>query len=367
MLKYYLTDKSDEPKLRKLLRQTPMEGAYKVAFLCEPDYFAAASVQGQFVQTFAMRDTQKDEVVGMGTRAIKSCFVNGKPADIGYLSGLRGNPEYRKSMGLIRGYKVFHQYHNDNRAKLYLSTIIEDNHHARAILESGRCSMPVYHDIGRFCSKAIGLRQKVPLNFDNSISIKTLSHEDMPQVLEFMNIEGAKKQFFPHYRSSDFNSDQGVLRGLKSDDIFIAFSNNRILGIAATWDQREFKQSMIVGYKPLIKVIRPLINAGLGALRYPRLPKPGNKLNYFSLALVCIKDDSMNIFGALLNKIVNKNKGKYDFMMAGLHEKDPLARCLALYKGISYSSRLYVVYWPDGKSEFAKLDERVPYLELGAL
>ena len=48
-------------------------------------------------------------------------------------------------------------------------------------------------------------------------------------------------------------------------------------------------------------------------------------------------------------------------------ERDHLLDILKEYKGISYSSRVYIVCWEDGEKYHAQLDDRIPYLELGAL
>ena len=55
------------------------------------------------------------------------------------------------------------------------------------------------------------------------------------------------------------------------------------------------------------------------------------------------------------------------FFMAGLHERDPLLPVLRQWRALSYTSRLYVVHWPDGRAVFEQLDQRPPYLELGSL
>ena len=117
----------------------------------------------------------------------------------------------------------------------------------------------------------------------------------------------------------------------------------------------------------MIQRFRPLINVGLSLVGYPALPKQHTVLNYFNLGLVCIKDNDVEIFASLLYVIMAKYKDKYSFMMAGLHERDSLLSILQRFKGIPYSSRLYVVCWEDGEDEYDMLDDRIPYLELGAL
>jgi hypothetical protein len=82
---------------------------------------------------------------------------------------------------------------------------------------------------------------------------------------------------------------------------------------------------------------------------------------------VCILNNDRQIFASLLSDLLSKNRGEHDFMMAGMHESDPLLADLKRYRHFTYASRLYIVCWDDGLKEFEALDRRVPYLELGAL
>ena len=75
----------------------------------------------------------------------------------------------------------------------------------------------------------------------------------------------------------------------------------------------------------------------------------------------------MQSFSLLINTIISERKNKYSFMMAGFHENDPLLDILRQYKGISYSSRVYIVCWEDGEKDRTQLDSRIPYLEIGSL
>ena len=364
--KYNIAVKSDDAELRQLMHKCPMSGAIEVVFLREPNFFKAEQIYGRFVETYTMRNTRSGSLVGMGTRSIKPAYINGLVDNIGYLCNLRIIPEYQKGLGLARGYAFLKQRHHKNPAKLYLTTIIEDNHPARYLLESERGSLPKYHDIGRYCTLAINPKQKKDYPM-SSINIRNSTPEDIQQVIEFLNTEGPKKQFFPEYRLEDLRSKDTILYSLKLDDIYLAFAGNELVGVTVAWDQTEFRQSMIVGYRRLIRFFRPLINVGLSPLGYPTLPKPQTTLSYFSLGLVCIKDNNADVFSSLVNAIVSDRKNKYLLMMGGFHEKDPLLGVLQKYKNITYSSRVYVVCWEDETKELGRLDSRIPYLELGAL
>ncbi len=366
-LVYSIAEKADEPQLRQLMRNCTMKGAVELAFLQEPDFIKAQQVHGRFVETYVAHESENNTIVGMGTRAVKPAYINGKLDNIGYLCNLRLLSEYQKGTALARGYKMFRHGHNDSRTNLYLSTIIEDNIKARTILESGRAALPVYTDIGRFRSFVFSLRQKVKQARNKSIAIKRASKDNVDEIVKFLNTEGANKQFFPQYFHADLTGNNGILPNLNLRDIYLAYSNSKLIGITAAWDQTQFRQNLIVGYDRTIKHIRPIINFGLGIAGYPTFPKPGTILKCFTLGLICIKNNEPKIFSILIDSIISDRKNTYSLMIAGLHENDSLLKVLTKQKGIAYNSRLYAVCWDKDKKMLDKLDNKIPYLELGAL
>ncbi len=367
MLKFTLAEQADESDLRELLGSSPMTGPLEIAFGCEPDVFNALQVQGRYVETIAVRDKATDWLVGMGTRAIKTGYINGAAAPIGYLSHLRSRPAYRGGSGLVRGYRFLRKLHTDGRAKLYLSTIIEANTDARHLLTSARCGLPAYHDMGRFCTRAVSLKPRPATSTKPTGHVRRARPEDIPAINRFLSWEGPQKQFFPEYHPQELTGASGLLYGLRSEGFFLAFSSTELIGTAAVWDQRRFKQNVISGYHPALKSFRPLINVGARLLGFPQLPQLNTILNCAHLGLVCVKDNDPAIFRSLLNVICKHCRDPYEFMVAGFHEKDPLLSVLTRQKGISYFSRIYVVCWSDGEEAFAQLDDRIPYLEVGAL
>jgi len=87
--RFELATPADDGELRAVLAATPMPGSIAVSFHREPSYFGAAVVDGRFRQTLAARDQQTRRIVGVASRSVGPRYVNGQPADVGYLSGLR--------------------------------------------------------------------------------------------------------------------------------------------------------------------------------------------------------------------------------------------------------------------------------------
>src|SRR5438128_2026952 len=88
-----LAQPNDDAALRGLLAHNPMGGSVELAFLREPSYFAASSIQAPFHQVIVARDG--DEVVGVGFRGVRPAFLNGEVRDVGYLADLRLSERHR--------------------------------------------------------------------------------------------------------------------------------------------------------------------------------------------------------------------------------------------------------------------------------
>src|SRR5947208_16308408 len=101
--RFDLASEADDADLRRVLVETPMAGRIAVSFRREPSYFAAAVVDGHFRQVVAARDAAAGQVVGFGSRSVRSVYVNGRPEAVGYLSSLRLLEAHRNQGLVARG------------------------------------------------------------------------------------------------------------------------------------------------------------------------------------------------------------------------------------------------------------------------
>jgi hypothetical protein len=354
-----LATPADDADLRRILAETPMPGRVAVSFRREPSYFAAAEVDGHFRQVVAGRDRDTGRLIGFGSRSIRKVHVNGRPTEIGYLSALRLLAEHR-NLGLVaRGYAYFRKLHADGRVPIYLTTIAEGNERALDLLTSKRAGLPAYHPAGRYHTLALApLRRQA-----RDTHIRPATAEDVPAIVDFLRDHGPARQFFPCYAAADFMGTHGALRGLRPADVLLAQRDGRLVGTLGMWDQAGFRQAVVHGYHGLLRWARPLINGWAWLRRRPRLPDVGTPLrNRFAAVPVAAHDDPA-VFTALLEAVPAMG----DYLLLGLHERDPMLPAARRFAVADYVTRLFVVCWDEGEEYRAALDGRVPYLELGSL
>jgi len=355
-----------DAQIRGLLRDSAMPGWVELALTREPSYFGSLSVQGKHNQVIA--DVRDSQVVAMGCRSIRPVFVNGYGQQIGYLSGLRLASEFRGARTLFEGFRLLRSLHDDGRVKAYLTTIIDGNDYARRILTSRRALLPTYHDRGRYYCYAINLnRRRRPRRYSKGLQVVRGDQVPRADLIDLLATGGRRRQFFPVIEPDDLDSE--YMRGLARQGFRVALHHDRIVGAIAAWDQSSFKQEIVCCYRPTVRRLRPVLNAGLRVAGYRPLPEAGQPTKTLYASFVCIEDDRPEVFLEIMEDLCQEHKGgDFHFLALGLAENDPLRPAMKGLFAFQYVSRMYLVYWEDGEAFFGSVDGNLPaYLELATL
>jgi len=121
----------DEPGIRALLRQSAFAGAVSLTFEREPDFHLAATIEGDRHDVVVGRG-HDESIVGLATRSVRTAFVNGAPARLGYLGQLRAIGEGRGNVRAIRdGFALLRAGRRPDETPFDLTSIVSDNAPAR--------------------------------------------------------------------------------------------------------------------------------------------------------------------------------------------------------------------------------------------
>lgn len=364
-LRFRLATREDDAALRHAYASTPMEGGMRLAFEREPSFLDALRVQGAFVQVMVGEDSASGEIAAFGTRSIAEAFVNGSPTPLGYLGDLRILPSYRNGTVLARGWKFFHQLHEDGRTALYHTAIFSGNKPAKAALSGGRATVPAYHPAGTFCTAGIRPSGKEDTRSPKGWHISRGTPELLSRVVEFLNAWNATRQFAPFHRETDFGSG-GRWHGLRVEDFFLLWEGPRLRAVAALWDQSAFKQTRVLGYSGKWSLLFLLSRLSPRFLGIPRLPHPGSHLRSGYVSFIGMDGDDPALLACLLHAMrVEASRRGWLSLLLSLHERDPLQSALHGLPYTRYGGDLYAVAPGEAVPTFAR--NGLPHIEAALL
>ena len=357
---------ADDPAIQRLIADEVVPGRVLLGQDRGPSYFRSCSTLGDFLQVGGARHVPSGRIVALGTRAVRSVYVNGELERVGYLGHLRVAADFRGHWISPRLYRYLRRCHEDGRASAYLTTVDEDNRNARALtVPRPRRSLPAYREASRLVTLAL-IPRLVPRGRSTELELKAGRPDDLEQVADFLKRNGPKRQFFPHYRAEDFRAKDGLTLDFAPERLFLARRRAELVGVAGLWDRSMSRRSIVRGYGQPLRAAKPLLDAGARMLTGRPLPDPGEPLHCAYLSFVCVAEDDRRVFAALLGEVAAAGRG-HQLLLTCFDQCDPLLAVARRSPHYETRSRLYVVSWDDGASFHGRLDGRPAYVELAAL
>jgi len=360
-LRFDIAADGDDADIRRLLRENPMPGRISISFEREPNYFADAKLSGEIKQTIVARDGGR--VVCVGSCTIRQRFVNGRSVRVGYLGGLRLDASHSGRFEILRlGYEFFHQLQADTPADFYFTSIARDNARARSILERGLPGMPSYEFIGEFVTVLLPAQLGHP-----APEVVENRNPTAEQIVTLLNNHNRERQLAPCWAEDEVTALRPL--GLNLSDFAFVTDSGCVDAMAASWDQRVFKQTVVRDYTRSLGRARAVLNLAARFAGGTRLPAIGEVLRnvYVShLAHDLDKPDLLIQLIAELRRVAAQRKT--ELLTLGFAANDPsLAVVRRNFRGREYHSRLYIVRWPDCGGGARELDQRVLAPEVALL
>ncbi len=352
----------DDPAIRALLRRQPMDGAIRLSFEREPSARLAAAVEGERHFTAVARERETGRVVGLGSRAVRSVWLDGEPAKLGYLAQLRA-PGLASCRRLVAaGYDACEASRRSDELPYDLTSIVADNVRARRLLERGLPGLPAYRRLCRYVTLTI---PTVPRN--GPTRVRRGSVALLPAVVACLGRNLRRYQLAPLWTEDDFRSAART-RGLEAGDFLVAGGPGHVAGCVAVWDQRGFKQVVVRGYAPPLGRLRLLVNAYMRLVGLPRLPPPGRPLALAHLSHLAVDDDRQEVAVELIRaaRRAAARRG-LDYLVLGLAEANPMLPALRrAFPARELVTLLYLTHRCDG-TRLDGLASRCPHLEAAVL
>lgn len=360
-LRFDIAAVGDDADIRRLLRENPMPGRISLSFEREPNYFADAKLSGEIKQTIVARDG--GQVVCVGSCTIRQRFVNGHPARVGYLGGLRLDANHSGSFEILRlGYDFFHQLQADAPADFYFTSIAADNQRARRFLERGLPGMPSYEFIGEFVTLLLPAKSGRA-----NPSVVTNQNPHPEQLLSLLDACNREHQLAPCWSPQELETFSTL--GLKLNDFKLLADSGRIEAAAALWDQRVFKQTVVSDYALSLLRVRPVLNLAARFANGTRLPAIGEVLRNAYVSHLALNPNQPDLLLRLIAELRGDAARRgIELLTLGFAANDPkLAVMRRNFRCREYYSRLYIVRWSDCGGVARELDKRALAPEVALL
>jgi hypothetical protein len=366
-----LAGADDDGRLRELLRQNPIAGEITVALQREPSFFQAAATEGDRHDVVVVRDAPSGRIVVMGTRSVRDVFVNGRKARLGYLGQLRVDEGYRGRRDLLAGgFALIRTLRHQDELPFELTSIMADNRAARRILTAGLPGLPRYRPWARLTTLIIPVAGRASRHRRdmNRARIEIGSPGYLAELADCLQRNYRRFQFAPCWSADQLRCPKRT-PGLTPSDFYLATDGGRVVGCLARWDQRRFKQAVVIGYASRLRRWRRLVNAVAPLIGTVRLPAVGQDLACAFASHVAVDDDDPEILRRLIERARHDaRRTDLSCLLIGFATRHPLLSPMrAAFPHRAYESVLYLVDWSDGGDTTALPDGRLPHLEVATL
>ncbi|MEG2128604.1 MAG: hypothetical protein RRZ32_05550 [Acinetobacter sp.] len=367
----------DDQGLRELIAVPMTTRGVQISFQREPSYFKASDILYRHKLHVVIEDTEQRKKVACYSNGHRPCYINKQIQNLRYASDLRVDQNFRgKSLVKVLAVHLKTSMHQPNFSQMI---IFDDNHAARAAMQTAKTGMPDYYDEGLIETLTLthlGTKRKIKAFLNRTAQdhqdirhvqscIAQLEH--IPAMNDFIAEMSKHYNFIPAYNFEELAQGHHYFSGIKLSDFILYFKNNKLVGMFGLWDQHSIKQTKILHYSPLIGAFRPIYNFCTSVTKSMPLPKRGDSLKYHVLHTLLCHPESLALHHRMLadaHKISKKlGIGVVSFTLS---HKDPRYQLNQFYKGECLTGMHgFISFAGDPRSNFdATL---IPYLEVGRI
>jgi hypothetical protein len=273
----------DDADLRRLLSVNPLPGDIHLSYEREPSFWAATGLEGPHQQTMIVRD-QTGHAVGMGSRSVRTLFVNGEPRQVGYMSQMRVDPTYPWGIALpkvlTQGWRFFRQWHQDGLTPYYLVSLVANENVAFRMMTLGLPDWPTLHSVGGLLTFGLHVRRakSVP-RLAKGMTLRRAREDDRTAIVECLIRNGRRRNFSPLWEANTLGNE-AITPGLRLNDFWLVEKGSQVVGTLARWNQQSFKQSVVRGYDEPWLRMRTFVNTVAWFGFAPHLPAIGEQVHH---------------------------------------------------------------------------------------
>ena len=350
----YLAREEDGEEILEILESSPAKGSIELLYTRRPNAYVSYKKESKESDVLIVKDNEK--IVGTVAQIVRDLYIDNEPKKMGYVCGLKKDSNYLGNLNCCK-----ELIKNMVRPDIdgYYCSVISDNKEAQTIFEKRRRKTVNVEYLQDYTTYIMAPYFKFRIK-DNEFKFKRADVNDEQDILEFLNNEGKKKNYFPVFYSLKQYSNLDVR------DFYILKYEGKIVATGALWNQSEYKQYIVKKYMGIMKYAR-IFNPILELLGYIRLPKENKVLNFPMLSFFISKDDSEEYYKVFLNNIVEVIKRDYEMFIIGTTKCNSLNTIFKKLRNIHFDSKIYTVDFILGNGNKQEIDRDNIWIECGLL
>jgi len=362
---YYFVEAKDEDgaEILEILEQPDFSGDLSIIYTRRPNPFLSFQSEGKDVLVLLCRDKDTHELMGFGTCSIRTQYIKNAPEQVGYLSGLRIKKKFRKmTFLLIDAYENLIEWIKKKGISLVYTTVLNDNSEVQKMFEKKRKRFPHYIPISDYTVYCATTKIK---RTTSSRAIEKATSEDIDEILCFLKENNAQNDLFPVLTKDDLLGKTYLK--LDITKYYIAKDEkNCVVACAYCWNQKENKQHIMHKYGGKYTFLK-YVSSFLPLIGYPKLPKEGHVLEYYTVSYYAYKEGHIHELEAIVQAIAANNSQMSYFLM-GVAANMELHNLMGSLAKITYGSKVYAVdYIKNNESAKMITDLDQIYIECGML
>ena len=349
----YQASSSDGKEILRILESSAAKGSIELIYTRRPDAYESYMKDTKDARIFISRDC--DRAIGTCAELIREVYIGGEICRAAYLCGLKKDAEYEGGVGFgARFIKDLQQ----NDVDFYYCSVVAENTEARRMFEKSRRLLSMSSITGY---KTYIINPKVKIKAPkHAFTFRRATESDTSRLLDFLNTEGKRKDMFPAVKSLD------DFYNLHISDFYLLLDGENIIATAALWNQTEYKQYIVKRYGGVMKLAR-IFNPMLSALRYIKLPKENEPLEFPMLAFFLCKDDNTEVCRIFLDEIKREIAKSYGMFVIGLPDSHFARPIMDKLPSISFKTEIYGINFPWSEQEYKIPDPQKSFFECGLL
>lgn len=355
---------ADNAKMQDLITKITMPGVAQMCFQRAPDFFVGAKVIGdEFVLTVADDDERPDVLAGLTVISGRDLYISGQKRRVYYSGDTRVDPYYRRR-GIASNLFVEQKKYRSND-DLLQGIVLKENTAPLDAAKNTADGVLFDYWISHTIETSFIFTRKITPRIPQGVQMRAATAADVPAIQAFFDREAPRRNGYPAYDFTKLLAGDSYYAGLSIGDFVLATRNGQIIGMVAGWNQKAYKQTRIVGFKPIVKVLRPIYNLYVGITGGFKLPPIGGVLNYLTLSNILIANDDPAVLQGLIDHVMANQGQKFDALATAFTHGDPLENVPRGYKRQKlFSSHFWLSYGADPRPG---IDNRPLYVELGRL